>query len=293
MNEAAEARSPGAEKVFSLCLCASAAAFFFGCGIYSPLDSHYNRGVEYYDQGRIADAIREYRLAIAEGRENYKVHFNLAVCYHDQGKLDEAALQYEDVLQRVPGNARAMVNLASIRGSQGKDEEALALLARAAEADRDSGFPRSAMGAYYERKGDLDPALRAYRESVAVEPGHSAGHAGIARILARRGENAAALEELERALGAEPDDVALLLASSEAREKKGDLKGATLHLERVLVHVKHRAPLWIRLADLYTAQGRLEDAVAALWQARGAEATNSEVSPRLKALYGKLAESER
>jgi tetratricopeptide (TPR) repeat protein len=61
-----------------------------GCGTYSPLDSHYNRGVEFYDQGRLADAIREYQLALEEDPENYRARYNLAVALHDQGKKEDA-----------------------------------------------------------------------------------------------------------------------------------------------------------------------------------------------------------
>jgi len=264
-----------------------------GCGTYSPLESHYNRGVEYYDQGRLPEAIREYRLALEDNPTHYRAQFNLAVCFHDQGKLDEAAVEYEAVLRHQPENARALVSLASVRVERGKDGEALALLERAAAADRDSGFPRSARGAYYERKGDFDRALEAYRESVKVEPGHGPGHGGIARILLGRGDLDGARLEFDRALAADGDDVSLLLGAAEVREKQQDAKGATLLLERALVHVRDRAALWLRLAALYEAQGRLEDAIAALWEARGVDPANAAVGPRLKTLYGRLADTEK
>jgi tetratricopeptide (TPR) repeat protein len=66
-----------------------------------------------------------------------------------------------------------------------------------------------------------------------------------------------------------------------------------LQLERALVDVKDRAALYVRLARLYESQGRLEDAVAALWEARAIEPSNAEVGPRLKALYERLALRER
>jgi cytochrome c-type biogenesis protein CcmH/NrfG len=66
-----------------------------------------------------------------------------------------------------------------------------------------------------------------------------------------------------------------------------------LLLERALVHVQDRPALWIRLARLYESQGRLEDAVASLWEARAIEPANAEVGPRLKALYEKLSAKER
>ncbi len=85
----------------------------------------------------------------------------------------------------------------------------------------------------------------------------------------------------------------MLIAASEAREKLGEIKPAMLLLERALIHVKDRAPLWIRLARYYEAQERFEDAVAALWEARAVEPANPDVGPRLKALYLKLAAKER
>jgi tetratricopeptide (TPR) repeat protein len=167
------------------------------------------------------------------------------------------------------------------------------MLEKAAAADPHSAFPRAALGAYYERKGDADRALLAYRAAVGIEADSAAGHAGIARILSRKGSFQDAVAEYELALKADGSDVAVLIAGSEAHEKVGDLKAAMLLLERALVHVKDRPALWVRLARLYEGQGRLEDAVAALWEARAIEPANAEAGPRLKALYEKLAARER
>src|SRR5262249_2528794 len=166
---------------------ALALLFLAGCGTYTPLDSHYNRGVEFYDGGKLPDAIREYRMAIEDNRSNLRAHFNLAVCYHDQGKREDAVAEYNEVLRLDPANARALVSLASLLQAEGTAPDARALLERAGSADRHSGFPMSSLGAYHERKGDLDQALEAYKASVAIEPKHASGHAGIGRILSKRG----------------------------------------------------------------------------------------------------------
>ncbi len=128
---------------------------------------------------------------------------------------------------------------------------------------------------------------------MSVEASSAAAHAGIARILSKGGAVRDAVAEYDLALGADSDDVATLIAGSEAHEKVGDLKAAMLLLERALVHVKDRPALWVRLARLYESQGRLEDAVASLWEARAIEPANAESGPRLKALYEKLAARER
>lgn len=260
-----------------------------GCGSYTPLDSHYNRGVEYYDQGRLADAIREYRLALDDQPGHVRARYNLAVCFHDQGKREEAEREYLKVLELQPANARAMVSLAAFR----PDAEAKDLIDKACAADPDSGFPRSSLAAWHERKGDLDTALREYQASVKIEPSHATGHGGIARILSGRADWDGAIQAYDRALAADPDDVAILVGSAEARRKNADFTTAALHLERALVHVPGRADLWLRLAALYEILGRLEDAVAALWEARAISPKAEPTGPRLRALYEKLAEKER
>lgn len=267
--------------------------FVAGCGTYSPLDSHYNRGVEYYDDGRAAEAIREYKLAIEDDPGNYRAHYNLAVVYHDQGKKDLAAQEYLEVIRLDPNNARARVSLASLRADEGKDEEALKLLEEAAAADRDSSFPKESLGAYYERKGELDAALKAYHDALDLEPTSAAGHAGLARIYTHRGAFQDAVTEYDKALETHGSDVATLIAASEAHEKVGDLIPATELLERALVNLKDRPAPWIRLAHLYECQNRLEDAVAALWEARAIDPANPEVGPRLKPLYQKLYSKEK
>jgi tetratricopeptide (TPR) repeat protein len=271
----------------------SAVVLLAGCGSYSPLDSHYNLGVEYYDQGRLPDAIREYRLALEDQASNVRAHYNLAVCFHDQGKKADAAAEYEAALRLDPDNARALVSLASLEADAGRDAKAVELIEKAAVADPHSGFPKSSLGAFHERKGNLDQALEAYRESVSIEPGHAAGHAGIARLLARKGAYLDAAAEYDLALATDGDDIATLLAASEAREKLGEIKPAMLLLEHALVHVKDRPALWIRLAKYYESLDRPEDAVAALWEARGVDPDNKEVGPRLKSLYAKLGAKER
>jgi tetratricopeptide (TPR) repeat protein len=252
---------------------APALALLAACSTYSPLDSHYNRGVEFYDRGDRAEAIREYTLAIEDDPEHYRAHYNLAVCLQDLGKLDEA-----------------LVNLAALRLEQGREAEALPLLERAARSDPDSGFPRSSLGSYHERKGDLARAEAEYRASVALEPAHVAGHHRLGLLLARRGDLEGAVAEFDAALDSHPDDLATLLASSEARERKGDSRGALLHLERALERARDRADLWVRLAALYEAEGRLEDAMAALWEAR---AVGADVKQRLASLHSRLAGRER
>ncbi|HYE97640.1 MAG TPA: tetratricopeptide repeat protein, partial [Planctomycetota bacterium] len=141
-----------------------------GCGTYSPLDSPYNRGVEYYDQGRLVEAVEAYRQAVDDDPGDVRAHFNLGVAYHDLGRLEEAEAAYARVLDLRPRNARARINLASLRLDQQRPDEAKALLEEAAGLDGDTALPHVALGAFHERRGDATAALSAYLRGVDADP---------------------------------------------------------------------------------------------------------------------------
>jgi hypothetical protein len=49
----------------------------------------------------------------------------------------------------------------------------------------------------------------------------------------------------------------------------------------------------VRLAEHHEKLGRLENAVAALWEARAIDPSTAPVESRLKSLYARLAEGTR
>jgi len=159
--------------------------------------------------------------------------------------------------------------------------------------DPKSGFPRSSLGSYYEGKGELDRALEEYQASVKIDPDHGVGHYRIGLTLSKKEDWKGASDAFDAALAGDPDDVATLDAAAAVRERQGDARGAMLFLERALVHVPDRGDLWVRLATQYDQLGRLEDAVAALWEARAFRAPASVVGPQLRSLYERLAHQER
>ena len=105
-----------------------------GCGSYTPLDTHYNKGVEFYDQGRLQDAIRDRRLATPEAILDVAIQFAWGLHYaHEQG------LVHRDVK---PGN----LMLTADRVAKVTDfglARAVAPAARRATCRRSSGRART------------------------------------------------------------------------------------------------------------------------------------------------------
>ncbi len=65
--------------------------WLFGCAnVPAPIDSHFNKGVEHYDNQELAKAIEEYQLALRKNPNDTFSMYNPAVVYQDQGKTDQA-----------------------------------------------------------------------------------------------------------------------------------------------------------------------------------------------------------
>ncbi|MGA2402481.1 MAG: tetratricopeptide repeat protein, partial [Syntrophobacteraceae bacterium] len=97
----------------------------------------YNRAVEQYSIGHVAESVEAYRQSIILNPSDPLPQFNLAVIYQDQGKLDQAEKLYMAIIERNKDFAPAWSNLASIQEKRGQSDEAEKSHRRAMLADRD------------------------------------------------------------------------------------------------------------------------------------------------------------
>ena len=75
---------------------------------YTPVRTHFNKGVRLYDEENYSGAGREYRLAIEEDPMDHRAHFNLAMTLEEQGRTDLARAEYEWILSVRPDDLRAV-----------------------------------------------------------------------------------------------------------------------------------------------------------------------------------------
>ena len=88
--------------------------------------SHYNRGSELQDHGKLAEAIAEYREAIRLQPNHEKAHNNLGLALQDQGKLAEAIAEFREAIRLQPDFAVAHCNLGLALVKRGSLPEAIA-----------------------------------------------------------------------------------------------------------------------------------------------------------------------
>lgn len=87
--------------------------------------AHYNLGCALQDAGRRAEAIEQYRIAIAERPRYADPHANLGAALAADGQLDAAIAEFTEALRCDPTLVSARTNLASALLLRGKTAEAI------------------------------------------------------------------------------------------------------------------------------------------------------------------------
>jgi tetratricopeptide (TPR) repeat protein len=255
-----------------------------GCVNYpAPTESHYNRGVELYDQGKHAEAIDAYDDPFAM--------YNLAVVYQDQGKHAEAIALYKKILAGTE-DTNSRINLAAIYYDRGDRDLAFKELKTAAENNRDSAEPLSVKGEYLEREGELKKAESKYVKALAIDDRHALTYFRLGRLSCKQEKPDPCLENLEKAAQLEPETPAYLEALATKNEKQGNTIEAIHLLERVSVLEPDRADIFVRLGHLYKTEKLYQNAIKHYWSAIAIKDDNPNVHRSLVEIYGWLSELE-
>jgi TolB-like protein/tetratricopeptide (TPR) repeat protein len=161
-------------------------------------EGHYLEGLLAWSPRRNFDhptAIREYMTAIA-GRPNLtEAHERLAVVLYHLGMLDEAASHLQQALAINPEATLAKIHLGFLRYLQGSYREALEI---SLEAEREPSLWCSYQAALCRmRLGDTDAAEQNFAGLARLFPADPGVQSLRGLVAARRGDVAAAREQIE------------------------------------------------------------------------------------------------
>ncbi len=134
----------------------------------------------------------------------------------------------------------------------------------AIEANPARGDVLRAMGHCLQRLGRVVDAKARFLEAAHVEPKHQGGAAGVARCAASLGEFGEALSWVDQALALAPDDLVLMDLRALVLLKRGEMAAAAEQMARMLRLRPGDADLTRRLAGTLAKLGRRDEAVALL-----------------------------
>lgn len=128
-----------------------------------------------------------------------------------------------------------------------------------------------------EKTGSLDEAVAKARDATARAPKMPRAFAVLGWLLSEKGEHAAAVAALERAIELRPGDVESLERLVDERRALGDIAGATEAMEDLVARDAKSTRHLGELGNLYYELHEFESAVAVYRRAIAAEPDRAEL----------------
>lgn len=134
------------------------------------LSAHYGLGNEYQRQGRLDEALANYRIALQLEPNSYMLHNQMSLLFKSLGRFEEAEKHSLRTLEIRPNYPTGLNNLAALRVRQKRYQEALALYQTALKIDPGFSIAHSGMGTVLLQLGQPEAALRSFGRALAIEP---------------------------------------------------------------------------------------------------------------------------
>jgi Flp pilus assembly protein TadD len=174
------------------------------------------------------------RHAIAVTRDNEPMHNNLGTVLVGQGRLDEAIYQFREAIRLNPAGAGVHDNLGAALAKQGKLDEAIRHLREAIRLDPACADAHNNLGAVLGRQGRLDEAIYHLQIAIKLTPGDAGAHCNMGDALASTGRLDEAIGQYQEAVRLKPDDAVTRCNLGQALAAKGRLDEAITHFQEAL-----------------------------------------------------------
>ncbi len=132
--------------------------------------AHHSLGWWHQQNGRIDEAIANYRLALEKRPNHAQINNRMGTAHEALGKTDEAEKYYRLALADKPHNKHALSNLALLMTRSGRHRESLTLFRTATRVAPEFASAFSGMGIALYGLKRYEEALRAFDQALAINP---------------------------------------------------------------------------------------------------------------------------
>jgi len=148
--------------------------------------------------------------AVAVTRNNEIAHLNLGVVYEKQGRTADAMREYRVALQINPRRAHTHNNIADLLDTAGQPEAARTEYEAAIALDPNALEAHLNYGILLVELNRFDAAAEQFKLAVTLEPTDARPHYQMGKMLLKRGDDTAAIGELRLALQNDPNNFQML-----------------------------------------------------------------------------------
>jgi tetratricopeptide (TPR) repeat protein len=165
-----------------------------------------NLGELLHRQGRLPEAIDDFRRAIQLQPDFPEAHINLGNALLQSGRIPEAASQFEIAVRLAPDSAEAQNNLGNLLFQTGQAAAAIPHYEAALRVNPDHAEAHNGLGNALLRSQRLPEAIAQYEEAVRLRPSYANARFDLGAALLASGRAAEAADQFQAVLRLHPDD---------------------------------------------------------------------------------------
>jgi tetratricopeptide (TPR) repeat protein len=185
--------------------------------------------------GKMDRAVELLNKAIALDPLDHNAHNHLAETYVTQGNLIQARKAYENCIKTLPTFDRGWAGLISIELQSGNHSRASELIDQAIAKCPNSYVINNYKGEALIKENRFKEAIPYFETTIRVAPEKAVGHNFLARAYLNLRQNQKALEQLQKALKAEPNNPLTLKLTTMFYVLAGDPIQARAYLQKVVL----------------------------------------------------------
>ena len=229
--------------------------------------AHDSLGNALLAEGRLPEAITQYREAVAIRSDVAPLESNLGNALLREGQTDEAIIHFERAIRIDPGYAEAYNDMGSGLVKKDQARRAIGYYEKAIQLKPNSAEIHNNLGVALLEIGEVNEAIEHYKKAVAIMPASADVQCNLGNAFARKNNWDSAIAAYQAAIQARPDYAKAHNKLGVALEAVGRANEAFDEFQKALESDRDYAEAHCNLGGLLAQRGRNDEAIAHLREA--------------------------
>jgi protein O-mannosyl-transferase len=193
-----------------------------------------NRGFGLLQEGRVADAIGDFKAALNVNPDYAFAHNNLGMAMLQEGLVDDAVPHFTKALELKPDYAEPYDNLGTVYFQRGQVDASITSLQKAVTINPAYSDAHFNLGIAFRSKGDTDSAIAEFQKTLQYAPEDLEARRSLAGVLLDKGKTAESIVQFQNVLATKPDNVEVMIDLGNAFLKAGQTGDAVGQFQKAL-----------------------------------------------------------